>query len=87
MEKKAMNPIAVALFRPEEGIYGTIYHPANCKAVAIKALMQREIRDTDLPLVEALGFKVLFPNGQPLPFSLGSVSTQRGTKMSGAIGE
>ena len=58
----------VVVLVPEHTKDGTIYHAANEKAEAIKYLVGAIIQDHHLPKIEALGFSISFPNGQPIKF-------------------
>lgn len=67
------HPIATVMLLPDETPAGTVYRPANTLAEALAKLMGKAIiRDDQLPLIEALGFQIAFPNGQPLPFPRGA---------------
>lgn len=59
-------PMPVIKLIPDRSGYS--YQPANPKAVALHELLGRTISDRDLVLIEELGFQVVFPNGEPLPF-------------------
>ena len=63
------HTIATVMLLPDETPAGTVYRPANTLAESLVNLMAKAvIRDDQLPLIEALGFQIAFPNGQPLPF-------------------
>lgn len=58
----------VALFAPEETIYGIVYHPANKNAVNLAGVAgTRTIPEDRIPYIRALGFEVAYQNGQPIP--------------------
>jgi hypothetical protein len=63
------HPIATVMLLPDETPAGTVYLPANRLAESLTKLMGKAVvQEHQLPLIEALGFQILFPNGQPLPF-------------------
>jgi hypothetical protein len=54
---------------PEETPTGTVYRPGNSLAVAITKLIGKVVmQEFHLPLIEAMGFQVAFPNGTVIPF-------------------
>ncbi len=72
MNTKNQYPMPVVMLIPETTKTGTIYHPANVLAEAVSKLLGRILEDQHLPLIESLGFNIIFPNGQPLPFPKGA---------------
>lgn len=64
----------VALFIPEDTVYGRVYHPANRIAVDLAGIAgTRRIPEDRLPYIRALGFEVAETNGSPIPHPLAKV--------------
>jgi hypothetical protein len=58
----------VAMFVPQEGIYGIVYHPANKIAVSLAGVAgTHRIPEERMPYIRSLGFEVVLTNGQPMP--------------------
>lgn len=61
-----MTPVAVLI--PEETVYGTVYLPGNLVAVQLAGIAAtRRIPEDRLPYIRALGFEVVYTNGEPIP--------------------
>lgn len=62
----SIYPSPVVMLVPDKS--GFAYRPANAKAEAIAELLGVAITDRHLPLIEASGLTVMFPNEEPIPF-------------------
>jgi hypothetical protein len=59
----------IALFLPEDTVYGQVFHPANRVAQELAALANvRTIPADRMQHIRNLGFEVAYPNGQAIPF-------------------
>ena len=67
------NHYPIVLFKPEETSEGTYYHPANKLAVTLCAIAGKRKIGDDIMSIIRQAFRVLEPNGQPLPFPANKV--------------
>jgi hypothetical protein len=65
---KGLFPMSQIMLIPTPTGGETTYEPANQNANRLRNLLGRAIADKDLPLIEAMGFTISFPNGQPIAF-------------------